>query len=264
MEMLSSSQLAFRLSYNSNVLSAGRTLGIENFGLSPGVSYYHHTGLYADLSGFWSKDFDPKYYLTIASVGYMRDFNSWFSLMAGFDRYFYNIPDGDSYIPYRNSVSLTPVFDLKPLSASLAYSFYFGDQYAHRLMPGLSLALEKRKILNIDRIAVMPSVFLLLGNELISEIDFVAPQTLREAVENFRKYGTRYSVVQTNKNVFGIMNYAISIPISVSHRNWAFSFTCTYNIPKALPGEPLTLSESTYLSGSLIYLISFKRNKNPL
>ena len=39
------SQLAFRLSYNSNVLSTGRTLGIENFGLSPGISYYHKSGL---------------------------------------------------------------------------------------------------------------------------------------------------------------------------------------------------------------------------
>ena len=57
------SQLAVRLSYNSNVLSAGRTLGIENFGLAPGLSYYHKSGLYADVSGYWSKDFDPSYYL---------------------------------------------------------------------------------------------------------------------------------------------------------------------------------------------------------
>src|SRR5688572_31714787 len=53
---LEASQLAVRLSYNSNVLSTGRTLGINNFGLAPGVSYYHKSGLYADLSGYWSKD----------------------------------------------------------------------------------------------------------------------------------------------------------------------------------------------------------------
>src|SRR5688500_15690403 len=67
------SQLAVRLSYNSNVMSTGRTLGIDNFGLSPGVSYYHKSGLYADLSGFWSKNFDPAYYLTVTSLGYMHD-----------------------------------------------------------------------------------------------------------------------------------------------------------------------------------------------
>src|SRR6187399_3547601 len=85
---LNVSQVAFRLSYNSNVLSTGRTLGIENFGLTPGISYYHWTGLYADVSGFWSKDFDPSYYLTIASVGYMHDFSKKFSVMAGYDHYF--------------------------------------------------------------------------------------------------------------------------------------------------------------------------------
>ena len=89
------SQFGVRLAYNSNVLSAGRTLGIENFGLSPGLSYYHKSGFYGDLSGFWSKDFDPKYYLTIASVGYIYSFPKVFSIMAGYDRYFYNMQSED-------------------------------------------------------------------------------------------------------------------------------------------------------------------------
>src|SRR5688572_14430118 len=84
---LDASQLAVRLSYNSNVMSTGRTLGIENFGLSPGISYYHKSGLYADVSGFWSKDFEPSYYLTVASLGYMRDFTKHFSVIAGYDHY---------------------------------------------------------------------------------------------------------------------------------------------------------------------------------
>src|SRR6187549_1691724 len=49
MEAATGSQIAIRTSYNSNVLLAGRTLGIQNFGLAPGVSYYHKTGLYADV-----------------------------------------------------------------------------------------------------------------------------------------------------------------------------------------------------------------------
>ena len=58
------------------------------------------------------------------------------------------------------------------------------------------------------------------------------------------------------------MNYAISVPLNISYNHWGLSFSYTYNIPKALPGEPLTLSESTYLSGSLFYLIGLKRHKN--
>jgi hypothetical protein len=252
------SQLALRIGYNSNVLSAGRTLGIENFGLAPGISYYHKTGLYADLSGFWSKDFEPSYYLTIASLGYMKDLNRYISVMAGYDRYFYHLPD-DGYIPYKNTLSLTPIVEFKRVSFSANYSFYFGDQYAHRIMPGLSFTLEKKKFLQIDRVAIMPSVYMLMGNEVISSFEYVLPSTRIERRQNIRKYGSPYNLIQTDRNVFGIMNYAISIPISVMHKKWGLLFTYTYNIPKALPGEPETLSESTYLSGSLMYIIDLKR-----
>ena len=115
--------------------------------------------------------------------------------------------------------------------------------------------------MRIDRLAVTPAFFLLLGNEVLTEIEYVAPQTLKEARQNFLTYGTRYKLVQKELNVFGVMNYAISIPLSITHRNWGFSFSYTYNIPKALEGEPLTISESSYLSGSITYFINLKRKK---
>jgi hypothetical protein len=256
-----SSQLAIRFSYNSNVLSAGRTLGIENFGLSPGISYFHKSGFYADASGFWSKDFEPSYYLSVLSAGYMKDITKHLSIMAGFDKYAYNFKGDDVYIPYRNTLSFTPIVDINPISLSVNYSFYFGDQYAHRLMPGLSFTAARRKLWNFDRISISPSFFLLWGNEIITKIEYVPPSTLRELVQNVREYGTRYKTVITENEVFGVMNYAISLPLSISYKNWGFSLTYIYNIPKALPGEPENLSESTYVTGSLMYLIDLRSSK---
>lgn len=265
LEDVSGSQLALRMGYNSNVLSAGRTLGIQNFGLAPGISYYHRSGLYADLSGYWSKDFEPAYYLTVASLGYMRDFSKHFSVMAGYDRYFYSIATSEnSYIPYKNTLSVSPILELKPLSLTANYSFYFGDQRAHRIMPALTLTLQKRKFWNIDRIAFMPSVLALMGDEVITKIEFVPPKTLREALDNMKNYQNPGRRVEVRTHVFGMMNYAFSTPVSVTHKQWMLTFTWTYNIPKALPGETLTLSESTYLSGSLTYIIDLRRHKNPL
>ena len=54
---LGGSQLAVRLSYNSNVLSAGRTLGIENFGIAPGISYYHKSGILRRCLGLLEQGF---------------------------------------------------------------------------------------------------------------------------------------------------------------------------------------------------------------
>jgi hypothetical protein len=248
------SQLAIRISYNSNVLSAGRTLGISNFGLAPGISYYHTSGIYADVTGYWSKDFEPSYYLTVASLGYMRDLSDKFYVMLGYDRYFYETDKDNIYIPYRNTLSLTPVLSLEPFAFSVNYSFYFGDAHVHRIMPGLSVNLEKKRWKNIDRIAITPSFFVLFGNETITEIRY--PETIRDLIRRLRQGQSWYD--QIDKNVFGIMNYTFSIPMSVSVKKWTFGFTYSYNIPKALPGEPDALSESSYVSGSLSYFIDFR------
>lgn len=254
------SQLAVRVSYNSNILSAGRTLGIENFGLSPGILYFHRSGLYADVSAFWSKDFDPSYYLTIASVGYMRDFSKHFSVMGGYDKYFYNMGD-EVYIPYSNTLSVTPILEFRPVSVSANYSFYFGEQFAHRLMPGITVTAERKKVWKLKRIAVSPSFFALWGNEIVTTIEYDLPATRAERLRNLEEYHVPYKMTITEKEVFGIMNYAISIPLNISYKKWAFGFTYIYNIPKALPGEPEALSESTYLTGSLMYLIDLPSRK---
>jgi hypothetical protein len=264
LDQASGSQLVLRVGYNSNVLSAGRTLGIQNFGLAPGISYYHSSGSYADVAGYWSKDFEPSYYLTVASAGYMHDFTKRFSIMAGYDHYFYSLAGDNSYVPYKNALSFTPIVELKPISFTANYAFYFGDQTAHRIMPGLSITLKKKKLWKLDRVTITPSVFVLWGNETITTLEIVLPKTPQERRNNRLQYGTPYSIVQINKNVFGLMNYAISVPLNISYKRFGLTFTYTYNVPKALPGEPLTLSESTYLSGSVLYFLDLSPHKSSL
>lgn len=256
------SQLAVRLGYNSNVLSAGRTLGIQNFGLAPALSYYHRSGLYADVTAYWSKDFEPEYYLTVAAAGYMTDIGEHLSIMAEYDRYFYNT--NSSYIPYQNTLAVTPTIEFKPVSLALNYSYYFGDQTAHRVMPGLTGTFSWKKVWLLDRIAVLPSAYLLWGNEIITTLAYVEPRTLAERLANRRKYGTPYSIQQVDKEVYGIMNYMFSLPVTLSYRHWSLILTYAYNIPKALANEPLTISESSYLSGSLTYFMDLKRRKKLL
>lgn len=256
------SQLAVRLGYNSNVLSAGRTLGIQNFGLAPALSYYHQSGLYADVTAYWSKDFDPSYYLTVAAVGYMADLSKHFSIMAEYDRYFYNT--GSNYIPYQNTVSLTPVIEFKPVSLALNYAYYFGDQTAHRFMPGITGTFSWKKVWLLDRLSVLPSAYVLWGNDIITTLEYVEPQSLIERIANRRKYGTPYSIQQVDKEVYGIMNYMLSLPVTLTYRKWSLILTYAYNVPRALDGEPLTISESSYLSGSLTYFIDLKRRKKLL
>jgi hypothetical protein len=260
-ELSDYSQLAFRLGYNSNVLWAGRTLGIDQFGLAPGISYYHKSGLFADASFFWSKDFEPNYYLTILSAGYMHTFSRHFSAMASYDRYFYNLED--EYIPYNNALTLSNLLEFYPVNIRVDYTYYFGERSVHRIMPSVGVTLEKNNVFKIDKVSFMPSVFMLMGNETFSEIIF--PTTRAEWVAAYIRVrqGLPWYRIET-RNVFGVMNYAIMLPLNVRHKQMNFSFSYTYNIPKALPGETLTLSESSFLSASLSWFINLNTKKSPL
>lgn len=234
------SQLAVRAGYNSNVFSLGRTLGIEQFGLSPAISYYHKSGAFADVTGYWSKDFEPAYYLTILSAGYLHTFSKYFSVIGSYDRYIYNTTIDKQYIAFKNTVSLTPYFDYKFLSLRADYSFYFGNQTAHRIMPSLSIKVTKRKFLGIDKVSFLPGFFILLGSD-------------KSTVINDNSI--------TEKNVFGLMNYALTGPVYIRHKQWSFSAGYTYSIPKKLVTEIIVPPRSGYISAGITYYIALSRNK---
>jgi len=257
-------RLAIRVGYNSNVISAGRTLGIENFGLSPGLSYYHPSGLFADISGFYSRAFDPDYYLTILSAGYLAGIGKNISLIASYDRYLYRLPSSDINVPFRNALSGSALFDSKLISGNLNYSFYFGDQNAHRISTGLNTVFEKKRWRGLDRIGFRPGLMLLWGNQPITSIIYKPPSSLREALQNLRRYGSRFQIVQETRDVFGLMNFALVLPASLWVNRWSFSVSYVYSVPRALEGELLTLDKSSFVSASVTYLLPLKPQKKAL
>jgi len=248
------SQMAFRLAYNSNIASTGRTIGIDKFGLAAGASYFHKSGLYADVSGYWSTEYDPDYYLTIASVGYMVAPIKRWSLLAEYNRFIYTDTGPDVVIPYTNNIGIINFFNFRPLVLRFDYYFYFGEKNAHRIMPGLGLNLEKRKWHKIDRLLFFPTVNVLFGTEVITEY---RPYTTTRLGVLYRIRNNLPLYYTADKTVFGDMNYSFSAPISITVKNWNFLVSYTYNIPKALPGEELGLTNSGFLSATITRYIGF-------
>lgn len=254
LQTLNADQLSFRLGYNSNVLSTGRTLGIDNFGLAPGVAFYHHSGFYADVTGYWSNDFEPDYYLTTASAGYLGIVSPHFSFMANYDHYFYHTGGVDLYIPYTNAITISPLVDLKNFQVSASYTLYFGKATVHRIMPGFGYLFQKKKWKKIDRISITPMVYALFGNETLIELQY--PATYRELIRRLRAGLPLYDEIE--RSVFGVMNYNLSIPISISFKKWNLNLAYNYSIPKALEGETITLTNTSFMSGSLVYTLDLK------
>ncbi len=242
------SQLIARLGYNSNVVSASRTLGFNQFGLAPGLAYYHKTGLYADFTGYWSPEYDPSYYLTVGSVGYMNSPTKWWSFMAEYNRYFYSSLSEDDYIAYKNSAGISNFFDVHLFTFRLDYQLFFGDKIAHRISPSVMINLEKTRWGKIDRLAFYPMVSVLFGSEQITE-NIPYAQTYLGIIYRLRRGLPLY--YEQTKTEFGVLNYSFVAPLALTINQWTFIVSYTYNIPKALPGETIDLVNSGYLSASV-------------
>ena len=255
------SMFAARIGYNSNIVADNRTFNISQFGLAPGVSYYSKMGLYADYTAYLSREYNPTFYLSVASGGYMHSFAKWYSVIAEYSHYFYNQPkDSTVSVPYTNNIGLTNYFEFKRLVLRLDYYFYFGQKAAHRIMPSLGLNLVKRKWAGFDRISFYPTINVLFGSDEITTYAFY-PNLL--ARYNFNRTHTpklplQYEII-TNK--FGVMNYSISTPITFTKKNWSFLLGYTYNIPISLPGEDLSLQSGGYVSFSTTRYFGVRSHK---
>ncbi len=251
------SMMALRMGYNSNILADNRNFNISQFGLAPGISYYHKSGLYADVTSYWSSEYNPNLYLSVASGGYLHSFSKKYSLLAEYSHYFYNQP-GDSTVsvPYTNNIGISNYLELKPLVLRLDYYLYFGDKTGHRFLPSIGLNFVKRKWLGLDRISFYPNVGIMLGTEQITTTEFYPNLLLRYLYNRNNSPKLPLTYVK-NRTEFGIMNYWVTVPVSLSLKNWSLLLSYNYNVPKSLPGEDLSLQNSGFLSFSLTRYFDF-------
>lgn len=274
------SQFAVRLGYNSNVNTSSRTLSINKYGLSPGISYYHKSGAYADLATYWSQEYEPSIYLTVPSVGYLTAASKKWSILAEYSRYIYSYTDtspvvffdratgtSTTYVPntpYTNNLQVSNYLITGKLMARLDYSLLFGKQTVHRLSPSIGLSLTKKKWLGLDRVSIFPSANLIFGSDILpaKTVTTYEPITTRplEIIYRYRHNLPLFTQKDTyidQKTVWGISNYAFNFPLSLSLKNWALLVSYTYNLPQALPDEDLDLDNSGYLSVSLTRYLEF-------
>ncbi len=157
------SVLNVRAGYVSEVLSAGRAFGVSQYGFNPAVSYYHHSGLFGGVTGYWSNEYTPGYYLTDISVGYMRttDNNKW-SMLA--DHSFYVFNDTLDDHPFRNSAQAALSYRFPFADVGVDYSFLYGNSQAHRITAMANLRFRKNFRGWIESVTLMPGAAAQWGN----------------------------------------------------------------------------------------------------
>jgi len=283
------SQLYLRLGYTSNITNAGRNFGIDQHGLSAGVSYYHKSGIFADVSGYWNSEISPHYSPTITTAGFMGSIvNPSWNYTLSYDHYFYHYAQTDengyelSY-PITNAINASSYYDFNLLNLGADYSFLFGQENAHRLRGYVNFNITVRKLGFIDRLVFLPTASVLLGNQKIYYISETYRYSFEESLKIlYRKLGQRnFSYLWRNNrnilllmademmqnniilyensdNVFGIMNYSFSVPAFIYFGNVSLTLSYHLNIPVPLPGENINLEPNSYFGCTVSYFIPFK------
>ncbi len=294
---ITGSQLSIRTGYTSDISYAGRTFGFNQYGFNAGIAYYHRSGLYADLSGFWNSDISPSYNPTVTSLGYMGYLSKKWTYTISYDHFFYNYDKSEDdiyFFPLTNSLNAATYLDFGKFSATGDYSFLFGDEQAHRIRLGLMYTFTMKNLGFIDRLVIIPGGSVFLGNANVYSIMPVYPEynlETRYEVRQImhREYGESFvrqlwrndrdkylklekytyekfqdeltDYVIESENAFGIMNYSLSAPVYFYIDNVTVALSYYYNIPVALPGENLELEPNSYIGISLMYAIPFQKKK---
>jgi hypothetical protein len=253
-------KLAARLGYNSNVIATSRTLGFNLYGVAPGLSYYHKSGLYADASSYYSQQYSPNFYLSVLSGGYLKTLFKHWSLLTEYSRYFYSAAKSGVYSPYTNNFGVANYFGFKPVTLRVDYYYFFGQKSANRIMPALMITLEKKKWRSLDRISFFPSFSVLYGSEWVIAGYIFYPNQSQIFQENQTRPPNAQLPYQypDNKDVYGLMNYSFTAPLSITRKNWNVIISYTYNVPKSLPHEDLGLKNGGYISFSVARYINFQ------
>jgi hypothetical protein len=266
------SQLSIRFGYTSNITNAGRNFGIQQYGLNSGIAFYHKSGLFADVSGYYNSDQDPKFNTAITSIGYMGVFGPRWNYYLSYDHFFYGKPKDIDYVinyPLTNSLNASTNFLINGFNVGVDYSFLFGDEAAHRGRLNLSYYLTFNKVGFIDRINFSPNLSMLVGNANVTSIVFnqemarensklliqkIGWRQFKYLLDNDRAFLKLLLSEEETSNAFGIMNYSIFIPISFSIKKTTLLLNYSLNFPVALPGETnFDTTPNSYFSATVLF-----------
>jgi hypothetical protein len=242
------SSVALRTGYNSNITATGRPFALSSFGLNTGISYFHKNGFYADVTGYLSREYQPSWFLTTLTAGYLQssqEKNRSFSIE--YSRYLYNLSD-DATISYTGNLALTGFVNIKKLMLRAEYNLYHGTKTGHRLTPSVALNITRENFAGFDKIQFWPGIQLLFGQEQISSYRAFTtiPSEIRERIR--KRLPLFY---ESFSNKAGLMNASFNAPLNFQKGSWNFMVIYSYNIPVALPEETLDLEPGGYLSISV-------------
>lgn len=262
------SELVAQLGFDSRALVAGRDFDVQQNALMPGLTYYHHSGAFAGLSGSLLSNTDPKYTQTTLQAGYGRGWGEHFYTSATYQRFFFN-PATEGLL--QNAVSLFGNYSFGPVSLGASYTLLFDPEKAQQLNLSLSGFFSKKRLKKLDDLSFAPSLSLLAGTETVA---------LQRFSNGIFRQGTgfpwedrvprRPPIVGNNglqpkeNSAFGPLSLNLSLPVTI--QKGRLGTTLSVNYVKPFPAgsesdETESLSNTLFFSASCAWTLLKKEKK---
>jgi len=263
MESLRSSQFSLHLGYVSEVTNAGRVLDIKQYGFNPGISYFHKSGVFADVTGYWNSDLDPHYDLTVLSLGYIGILSPKLTYSFSYDHSFFSDTEVELDFPQwvidlllppilNNSLSGGLNLDFGLIETGADYTWLFNEESAHRARWRLTGDFKKYGWLGMSRVSFRPAFEMLFGNSDIISVTFSREAFIQK----------RFPFLIDEENKFGLMNYRFRLPLSLTKGPVQLIFEYNYNIPVSLPEEDFEYPNNSFFSIDLYYHFAIGTKKS--
>lgn len=233
--------LHISLNYNSNTYFSGRDIGINQYNLRPQISYINSKGIFASISGTYYNQFYPKWDVTIATLGYGKNFgkNKIGKFSTSYSRYFYANSEDNIFSNVIN-LSLGIHNKNRNIGTQISGDFLFGEdqsfQISSRSYVKINFLKTKKVILNLR-----PQLNIIAGKQTIELSRFVT--------ENGEQTTQNYI-----SNTFELFNTQLNIPLQLNVNSFDFELGYNINFPTEI-GDETNLKNTSYVNFSVAYLI---------
>jgi len=227
--------------YNSDTYFSGRDIGIDQYNINPQISYVNSNGLFASLSGTYYSEFEPKWDVTIATIGFGKDFGKkkLFKYYASYSKYFYANDINNIYSNTIN-VGLGIRNKQRTFGTQLSGSYLFGEdqsfQITSRTYATLNIIKKKGSSLKLK-----PQLSIVVGKQTIE-----LARTYFQNGEPLIEY--------TLNDVFDLINTQLTFPILYSTNSFDFEVGYNINLPSPI-GDESNLKTTGFFNVSIGYLI---------
>lgn len=232
--------LYLTVNYNNATYFSGRDIGIDQYNISPRVTYFHYSGLYGSVAGIYYSKFDPKWDLTTATIGYGKNFGKkkTYRYSASYSRYFYN-NNIDNLFTNDISASIGVKNKNRTLGTSLSGSYLFGKDQSFQITSTSFVAFNLFKTTK-TKLDFKPQISLVAGKQTV------------ELARSYMRLGQLVTDYSQN-DVFSLINTQLYFPLEFNYNSFDVGVGYTINLPTAI-GDETDLKSTGFFNVSMSYL----------